>query len=119
MSSDREVMECLYRNLEHIADHCMSRFRISNDRSLVKELEQFDQISNRSALICWIGEQLLDPEIDETDDLCLVMCERLALILVDKYPHRWASIMADVLREDPLPNFVFLVAMQRVLRELR
>ncbi|NDY96204.1 hypothetical protein [Wenzhouxiangella limi] len=119
MSSNRAVMEHLYRNFQGIADHCMGRFRIPNDRSLIMVLGQPDQISNRSALICWIGEQLLDPDIDDHDNLCQVMCERLALILVDLYPHRWAEIVVDVVRDDPLPSFAFLDAMRRLVAESR
>ena len=119
MSSNRAVMEHLCRNLERLADHCMTRFRIPNDRSLTEALQQPDQISNRSALICWIGEQLLDPEIGPEENLCQVMCERLALVLVDLYPKRWAEIVVDVVREDPLPSFAFLDAMRLLVMELQ
>ena len=117
MSSDRAVMEHLVRNLECIADHCMTRFRIPNNRSLVKALRQPDQISNRSAVLCWIGEQVLDPKISNEDNLCQVMCERLALVLVELHPYRWSQILSDVMRKDPLPSFAFLDAMRRLVAE--
>lgn len=110
--TNRDVMEKLYLNLEGLADHCMARFRLPNNRSLVVALGQPNQISNRSALIVWIGSQILDPDISNDADLCNVLCERLALLLVDVYPHRWAEILGDVLREDSIPDFAFLTAMR-------
>lgn len=103
-------------------DHGFLRLRCDACRAehlLIMAFGQTDQISNRSALICWIGEQLLDPAIDDNDNLCQVMCERLALILVDLYPHRWAEIVVDVVRNDPLPSFAFLDAMRRLVAESR
>lgn len=117
--TNRAAMERLYSDLQCLADHCMGRFRLPNDRSLVNALGQPDQISNRTAMIVWIGTQILDPEISEEADLCQVLCERLALILVDAYPHRWAEILGDVLREDPLPDFSFLHAMRLMVAGAR
>lgn len=113
MSSNHPITEHPGRHLEPIVDRCMARFRIPNDRSLIAALQQPDQISNRSALIRWIGEQLQDPEVAAEENLYQVMSERLALLLVDRYPHRWTEIVGDVMREDPLPSFAFLDALRR------
>ena len=117
--TNRNVMEKLYSNLRCLADHCMRRFRLPNDRSLVVALGQPDQIRNHSALICWIGSEILDPEISDEADLCAILCERLALVLVDAYPRRWAEILGHVLKEDPMPDFAFLTAMRHKVMGVR
>ena len=110
--TNREMMVCLYRNLEDLAEHLMQRFGIPNDRSLVDALNQPGQRDNRTALICWIGAEMLDPEIDDEADLVAALLPRLARLLVDENPHRWAELLGHVVREERLPDLSYLQALR-------
>lgn len=111
---DHDVKTHLHRNLEALADHCLSRLALPNDRSLVGMLYQPEQIDNRAALTCWIETELMDPDLDRQADLVEVMTARLALVLVREYPYRWGEMLGGLMGEGVSPNLRFLEAMRRV-----
>ena len=101
-------------SLQALAEHCMRRFDIPNNRSLAQALDQPDQINNRAAMIGWIRAQLVDPSRDAKVDPYEFLCARLAVVLTRKYPHRLTQILGQVLSEDVAPDFEMLAALRRI-----